>query len=518
MDIIPETIDQNAPVSANADIDEIVMQEPEEVDDALKTVTEASRPFIPAREPKVNIHQSTATFEPLTEKDDRNVNLPLPAESNDRIQAVIDNLPNIRVDTTPQGKEWVDSLRNGQYIAMEDNVLGACLDRKDSEWHQAMKYTHPTTNVDTPLNLGNVKPLPNSDNNLVGEKAALHVRYLLGGGSLVQIPLWHSGFWMTLKAPTEGKMLELNRRIIDEKISLGRESHGLVFSNMVVFIAEHVLNLAFEHIYQTTYKGWEDTSVLRKRISVLDLPIIAWGLACAIWPRGFQYSRAVLDPGGEAFQTVREKLNITRLLWTDRSSLNDQQLQHMTQRNTGKCMTDTMLDNYRDHFTRGKSTTVPLSKEISMTLRVPSVDQYLQSGTNWINNIVSMVDRSFGMDNDMDRRDAYIDEQGKAANMRQFAHWVESFNLADDRVINDAATIDMICDQLSAFPEIRANYDKAIKAFIQDATISLVATPIVHNSEHALTLPNHPNLLPLDTLSTFFILLVQKSAAIQARP
>jgi hypothetical protein len=152
---------------------------------------------------------------------------------------------------------------------------------------------------------------------------------------------------------------------------------------------------------------------------------------------------------------------------------------------------------------------------MSTTLRIPNIDQYLTSGQKWINNIVAMIDKAFNLEPNDSVRDNHIMDQGRATNMRQFTHFVESLEVAGD-IIDDLDTLEQTFDVLSSSDDIRDAYFNGVKEFIEDSTIAVIAIPVTENEETS-GLPRFPHLLPIDVLSTFFILLVQKVTQVQNR-
>jgi hypothetical protein len=308
-------------------------------------------------------------------------------------------------------------------------------------------------------------------------------------------------------------MLELNRRLTEEKIQLGRYTHGLAYANTSVFLAGWLIDFALSHVYETSLKP-EVAETLRSRINQLDIPLLIWGLACAIWPSGFPYARAVLDQTTEQNKVIKEKINIGKLLWVDNAALSPWQISHMAQR-FGSTMTAESLERYRNEFVRGKGRTIKLTDNMSTTLRIPNIDQYLTSGQKWINNIVAMIDKAFNLEPNDSVRDNHIMDQGRATNMRQFTHFVESLEVAGD-IIDDLDTLEQTFDVLSSSDDIRDAYFNGVKEFIEDSTIAVIAIPVTENEETS-GLPRFPHLLPIDVLSTFFILLVQKVTQVQNR-
>lgn len=457
-----------------------------------------------------NVIQDFKTAVPL---DDTNKDTPsllaLPSDTAANIREAISNMPNVDFTKTADGNNWINNLRTASIAVPQNEWFYKTVERPGSAYKQKVDSERGT------LTAGAPKFNDDTNTKLTGERAVLRVRSLLGLGSIVQIPLWHSGFWISIKAPTEASLLELNRRIADEKISLGRNTYGLAFANTSVFFAGWIMDFAIQHIYNTTLKP-EVESEIRKHVSTLDIPIIAWGLACVIWPKGFPYSRSVLDQTNEPNKVIREKLEVGKLLWVDNNSLTPWQISHMAMRH-GNNMTKENLERYSSEFTIGKGRTIPLIEGCDITFKVPKLDDYLISGQKWVNNIIAMVDKAFSFEQNNDDRDTYIIEHGKATNMRQYAHWVESITVGNN-IIDDLETLEQTIDTLSAEDSVRKEYFKSIRAFIEDATMAIVAIPVTENTDINADLPRFPHLIPIDALSVFFILLVQKTSQIQNRP
>jgi hypothetical protein len=348
----------------------------------------------------------------------------------------------------------------------------------------------------------------------------MQVNAMLGRGSIIQIPLWHSGFWVTIKAPTEGRLLEMWQRMAEEKIMFGRQTHGLAFANHSVYTAGALVDLVIEHIYEHTIKD-VGVNELRDLISTLDLNILAWGMACAIWPRGYQYTRSVLDADGQEKKVIKEKLNVGYLNWTDNTSLDDYQRSHMAQRSTGS-MSLIAIDTYKTHFTRGQAKTFDLSPEIVVELSVPNITQYLEMGQSWVNETVAMVTGAFTDETDLESRNRKILHHARATSMRQYRHWIKSFYFPTlgkgGMTMDEASTVTMQVDALSADDELRKKLYTLVRDYIDDSTVSIIATPMADPEEEKMELPRFTWLLQMDPISTFFTLLDQKVYQIQARP
>ena len=467
----------------------------------------------PAREKDENAQQDFEVFsvfdEPFNSK--RHVLLHLPSDTIENVQSALDARPNIGIDETEQGQEWLNTIRNSEINRPFRGWFNRTTKRKGAKFTQGVKSENGGR-----LNAGNMSFKDKGEASLTGERAVMRVRALTGMGSVIRVPLWHSGFWIALKAPSEGAILELHRRMAEEKILLGRATYGMALGNMSVHYAGQLMDFALSHVYDSSLHPSIEPS-MRSRILDLDIPIIVWAMACIIWPGGFPYARSVLNPEmGE--KVIKEKINIGRLLWTDNSALTPWQISHMAKFH-GQTMTEDQLSRYRNDFSTN-TRRIQLSEGVSITLRHASIDQYLNSGNKWINNIINLVDEAFARPPNDAVRDSYIMDQGKATNMRQYAHMVESINLGngdtEDDVISNVETIEQLLDTLSSNDEIRDAYFNGVKEFIEDATMAIVAVPVTEDEDRG-TMPRFPNLLPLDVLSAFFTLLVQKIPQIQAR-
>lgn len=502
-----ETPVEHPPVSPEtAEEEQLVVGDPQALGDDDMQTKRAFMKLDPLP-PSLTVQQDDETFMDLGKVKwvDSIETLAIPEDTPTRTDEVMSSFPNVDIAATEQGEEWAEYLRRSTVVRTRGNWFGEIFDRDGSAWRQSVESQKGKLHAAFPTFKDEV------GTKITGERAMLRVRALVGLGSMIHVPLWHSGFWITLKAPPDGELLELHQRLAQEKIQLGRQTWGLSFANNSVFLAAWVTDFILNNSYGTTLK---DPADLRKKISSLDIPTLVWGIACVIWPRGFQYARSVLDQGEEQYRVIKEKLNIPKLFWTDTTALTPWQISHMGNR-SGPTMSAETVQRYRDEFTRGKGREIELRPGLKLMLRVPSLDQYVNSGQKWVNNIVAMTDRVFQMDNDQSR-DAYIVAQGKATNMRQFGHWVESID-AEGRLIADEQTIESTLDALSADDELRKEFFEEVRKFMEESTVSTVAVPAVTQGEREKELPRFPHLLPLDTMSTFFILLVQKTLLIQSR-
>lgn len=485
----------------------------EDIDLGPAQDSEEEPPLLPKRPPSTTVYldHEILTLDKMDGAHEAMV-LALPADTDARVSVYLENMTGASPETEQKDADWVETLSQGRANSPRQDGFAAATEREGSQWRQGVPSEKGV------LAGGSPRVKDNGDATLTGEAALLRVRALTGLGVVRQIPLWHSGFWVTLRAPTDAALIELSHRLAQEKITLGRQTHGLSFSNTSVFFSQALTDFAIAHIYSSTLHS-SLLPEIRKHISSLDIPLLIWGLAWASWPHGFVFARAALNPTAYDAKILKGKINLDKACWTDLTALTEWQTKFMATR-TGTATTADMLARYKSEFTRGGTREIkvidsskPNAGDVTITLKVPNLEEYLNSGQKWVNNIVTMADKSFGAPPSDIIRDNYITQHGKATSMRQYGHWVESIK-AGQQLITEEASIDNVLDAMSGVDEIRTNYTKEVRKFMEDSCVSMIGITAADASE-ASTLPRFQHIQPLEPMSTFFILLVQRTDYIQ---
>lgn len=471
--------------------------------------TEDSAVIAKSRDPlsdSTTVKQTDETYEPMTPAqidayDTEAPWLAIAPTTEAAYDRAMETMPNVEVN-----EEWATHVGAGFAHTVQRQVFNTSLAR--GNWAQQVTYNG------TALQARKPKIREDGEGQLLrGAAAVQRVLALTGLGGQIQIPLYHSGLWVTLRTPADSDLLDLYRRMEEEKIILGRQTFGMVFSNATVFWTGYLFRFIMDHIVDVSLKDNRDQ--LESLIKVQDMQHLAWGLACVTYPQGFIYARSVLGRDVAEDRVVRGKLNVTKLQFVDTSRLTDEQISHLSRR--GHASTDlASVKRYQEQMTTPQTRRVEISPNVFITLKVPSVVENITNGQQWVNDIVIMTNKALSAEVGSDERNRYIRDQGKATYMRQYSHFVEKIELGGDTV-EDLETIQQVLDRLSGRQEIMAKYFEAVNKFIDDSAVAIIATPTVEESEDKYTLPRFPYLIPLDASATFFTLLKQKVEAIQSR-
>jgi hypothetical protein len=400
-------------------------------------------------------------------------------------------------------RRWSQIVQSAAGAIPGSEMLQGILDRPDAEFRQYLKTERNRVGYSAPqfADMGGGK--------LSGERAIQRVRALMGSGGLVTVPLYHSGFHITIKTPSESALIEVRRRMENERIELGRYTFGMVFSNTASYTVNIMMDLILEHVTETTLKNQTD---LRQRIDALDIPVLMWGMACAVWPNGFQYARALTTEQGILHhQVITGLIDVAKLLWVDNKAFTAKQKAHMSNRVVGS-MTDEQIQAYKDDFPLRAGRVVQLAPGISVEFAPPSVEAYIASGRRWVEKLVQIVEGTITNDReDIEGRNRAIVQHGNATYMRQLGHWVKQIKLGEidkEEVIDDTENVELVLETLSESQEIREAYIAGYRNYVNDITTAIIAIPEAASND--LMVPRFPNLIAIDVISTFFILLMQR--------
>lgn len=428
-------------------------------------------------------------------------------EVDERIRAFVS--PNTL--KSGKGADWNESIvAAAARSAFYDSRLETSVRREGSKYMQYLETESAKLGFSAP------KVAEAGATGYTGEKAIMRVRSIMGLGGIVAVPLWHSGFWVTLSAPSESSVIELQRRLQEEKIELGRETFGLVFSNEQSYINSWLLDFCMEHIYETSVRV-DSNQELRALLKIQDLNILFWGLACLIWPRGFDYVRSLTTQEGiENTTTISAKVNLGKLMWVDNASFDDKLRAHMANRQRGK-MTIDQVKEYQRNFvpSLAEGRKVQIKEGLEVIIASTDVDNYILDGENWIANIVQTVDSTFtqAAPNEQERN-RMIGTHARASRLRNYGAWVKAFVIEDFENTNRDDIIEML-NVLSVDEEATVLLEKEFTKFIDDSTRALIAIPETSGKE--IGLPRFPHLIPIDVVNTFFTLLAQRVAIINRR-
>lgn len=368
--------------------------------------------------------------------------------------------------------------------------------------------------------------VPHNDTNLAAGRIrmdkvndpVLALRSSLGQGALVQVPLWHTGIWLTLRAPSNSELLDLDQQVRMEKNILGRLSNGMVFSNTEVYTVATYAKFVLDHMYSATYEfqTTDHASELMEIIKSTDFPQMMYGMLSAMFPDGYPFRQPCVANPHTCDHMEETVLSFARLSWVDRSRLTDKQKRLMASRSTKR--TPEQLKEYQDEFPFDNRS-VKLNDSITVHLAVPTLAAQIDGGFRWVDGIADATNSAFGAKLSEVDRYRHIQRAGKMSNLRQYSHWIGSIEmqLKDNvapTVIEDWVKKDEALEVISGDAKSTKLLDGEILKWIDSCTVSVIGLAKSNcpacQGEPSADLTTHPHLIPLDIGYVFFTLAALK--------
>lgn len=374
-------------------------------------------------------------------------------------------------------------------------------DRPGSQWGQGLKVGE---NALLRQSLVHAK-----DN---GANPVASILTQLDMGTVIQIPLWHSGIWIAIKKPRETDLLNLEAEIAFEKATLGRATNGAVFSNNEVYAKKAIVDFALRHVVKATTESIEP-NYLANVILETDWPMLAWGLVLADYPKGYRHLQPCVATPETCDHVIDTMLNIGRLCWVDQSRFTAAQVAHMKNRVNPNSLEK--IRTYQEQHRINANATIKIDKALELELRVPTIAESIATGIDWVQAVTDNARKVFTSQMSEGAREAHKNSQATLASIRQYVQWFGSFrHVSNDKTFTNKEMVEEI---LAAVNE-RGDFSKLIHArireYIDDSTLATIALPKWTcpkcQKEPSAEYLRHPQLIPIDIIDVFFTLLGQK--------
>lgn len=427
-------------------------------------------------------------------------------------------------------QNWFSAVAAGVSMYPRDGGFSGALMRGEADWRDNIDTGDRQLRTST-AKLGD----SSGDTPLSGVQAIAKATAFTSVGAVLTFPLPHSMIWLTVKAPSDGQLLELERRINNERAIIGRRSLGRVFSQADVITKGMVLDLIFRLVVQSTYPT-DDPAELRKAILQTDTELLIANFAASIYPNGYPLVRPCLADPGKCHEIARGRVSIPKMLRYDNNAFTAEQRRFLTRRVTRANPVE--LEAARKAFPQSQKAIAAYTRTIRVrgeevknqvifTFRTPSIADYLENGYTWITELETAADEAFGNKITMTQRDEHIDRSAEAAALRQYSHWVESIqyrdhNGQDSGRVEDHKAIFETLERFSADEKISDFFYQAIQDYIDSVTVGVVAVPSWECPACKKDQPSaegvFKHLVPIEASETFFTVQRRRSHTLDMRP
>lgn len=433
----------------------------------------------------------------------------IPMATQAELDQVTQSLPAISDDVARTlSPEWVGAFYSSIEETATTNSFTEAMKIPGSLWTQRIEHTGQTIGPKRAA-IGDIR-----DQKLTGAAAIYHMQNLLNAGTSVTHPLWASGLWLTLRNPTDSELNLLEENIKREKISVGRRTLGVAFNNQSVYLVKHVFNFIKQHIYETNVKDLataEDKDI-GDLILITDLfPLFHLG-GCTIYPEGYPYKSPCLNTEpSKCGGVVSEVLQLFKMFWNKDSSITGDMRKFMAnaqERHTIKEVLD-----YQSKVAENCSEIIDdINPGFKVVARIPTVNEYIESGERWINELANSIDTVLGDDLSDAARNNLITNQARLTRLREYVHCFDKIiYTSNEQVVEKRADIEAVFNVMSGNEELVQKIADSLSSFISRHTLTVVGIPNYvcpdckrqHNPDVSA---EHSLFTPVDPLNLFFTL------------
>ena len=485
------------------------------VDDIIPAEQETVEDIIAPEQTPTNI-QSDSYEKSIPENYNSQYKISLPSLPFNKFTEIINNIKAEELDTTdPNINVWKRIVEEALNYYTTAGLYQERFDDQNSVFRQGVLNKDDLLKTMAPLKF------KSAGADLQGDMAVLRISAMLGLGDVVNVPLPHSGFWVAIKPPNESDLIDFYNNIFKEKIMLGRMTNGLTLTNFSVYINQKLFTFIQKHIHSISNK---DITVneLGNYLLIHDFYILAWGFISTIYPNGFDYQRVCTSNVETCQHVISSLINMQKLLWIDNSSLTDAQ-KNILSENRAKVLGIESYRKYIAEHTRTVMADFKLNDNILFKLKVPTFNEYVADGMDWINGINNMIDSLVIETEDTENtRSEALNQYVKSSMLRQFSHFIDQIDIHDSS-INDRETINKTLTIFSSDDNIRVALSDKILEFKSNTTLALIGIPeydcpVCHSTQNTTPVNNKlVSVIPLDVMQTFFTLLTLRISKILER-
>lgn len=352
-----------------------------------------------------------------------------------------------------------------------------------------------------------VKKAVSEDGRLTGQQAMMRARSVMNMGDYVHLPLPHSGLWVTILIAGDDEFVDMQTALMNEKVTIGRRTNGVVFNNLDVIVRKHMADFLLGMITDSSI-GTTDKKVLRGLIKEQDLDLLAGAYLGGRFKAGYQIAQGCAVDPKKCNHIEAAKVNLARLTIIDNSRLTSFQREHMSHYSA---RTVEQVIAYQTAFEVLKDNSFEVAG-VKYYLRVPTLEQKTNAGQDWINTIEQAIAETFNNSLSREQREEYINKQAALSVMRGYAHWIARIEFDDGNYVDNEEDLAGLLKQFSADGAIRKAFTDQVGAFINRATIGIMAMPRwqcpVCETRQPLVNNMFPAYTPLNVGKVFFTLMV----------
>ena len=362
-----------------------------------------------------------------------------------------------------------------------------------------------------------------------GKAALIKLTKVAGLGSHIQIPLYHSGFWITIRPLKDLEIVNLALDLSNELTRISRSTLGTMQTLFNLPFINSVMKYLKDVIVASTLNLDEDEDIF-DYININDIYVLLWGIAKSLYPKGHNIivackNNGVLDKNTNLPKcTYKEQLHVDleKLLWVDRSKLTEDQIIHMAKRRPKSVSKDEVKEYVESLPTNEEINFILKGDEgtnIEITLATPSINKFIDLGDYIILELQEQFNEVVRKSNvnlkDEDKISAIKERILTTVYLKGYAHFVKSIKV-EDAVLEDIAGIAEALEIINDSDELSKTFMEKLKSYLDRSLIAVIGIP-------NFTCPNcggkqgEDKIIPLAVYEYYFLLVSSRYDVIMER-
>lgn len=373
------------------------------------------------------------------------------------------------------GKDAEEDAPFGLDTSVTPKLIGVSrVSDKLADWHQHVSYQGKNIGPRLPA-------LRSTGGNVTGRSAVdLYRRKTERGGELTYA-LPHTGITITVKPVPESAFIDAEYSITHQATRIGTSTTGMLLNPRSGAFSEVLINLALDHIVDANIERG-DTSLrnaLLDCIDPLDYGPLIWGVLATKYTNGHPWIMRCFNTDAGCEYQRDTTLNIGRMLWYDKSRLDEEQLRVLS--NAGKRLTTEDIQKYRDSLPTADSQIYTDNYGVKYVFGSTNLSDFINSSKRWISEIEEAYNKSITSYTTPNEREGYLTRQISTRRTLKYLHFVSKVIIpvdeGDEIEVSEREDIRDILLELGNDHIQAIEFEYAVQAYINDVTIGIVGYP-----------------------------------------
>ena len=357
-------------------------------------------------------------------------------------------------------------------------------------------------------------------------------RSMAGMGTITRIPLWNSGFWITLSVPREVDVLYTIEKISNDALLIGTDTGKFLGTMHDSVIYSHVIDFITSHYRDSNLKLAEGDDVVNY-ILLSDVPLLISGMLSTMYPDGYSVTRncknnyvLIEDGKTKCNHTVTGLVNPSLMLLKNNKLITPEMIVQMSKRNSTVSVEEVKEYQIRLNVANAtkviKVTDTTYGIDYEVTLHIPSLTGYTQCVNIWKGDLENELDRFLEVGDDYDKKREKAFKLLNANFLSYFLSYVKSIrqihsedgtelNTADLPEDTQYHSVKAMLEMMSIITPILATFEKEVRDYIHVSTNTVVGLPnyicpTCNELQAEKTGKDYDNIIPVDMVKLFFVL------------